>query len=134
MSVAVVTIEIDNPRPVYYPGDTLAGCYRLPADAPPEVERLEVSVLWRTQGKGEEDIGVHFFEKLAPQEPLDAREVRRFSTRLPASPLSYDGLIVKILWCVRVRASLRGGQEMVGETPFQLGDVPRPQEVTATSR
>jgi hypothetical protein len=44
-----------------------------------------------------------------------------FSFTLPPSPQSYDGVIVKVRWCVRVRAFLTGGQEVVSETPIALG-------------
>jgi hypothetical protein len=56
--------------------------------------------------------------------PLDLRVPRRFSTVLPASPLSYDGEIVKICWCVRLRIFLPQGQESLAEVPFRLGSVP----------
>ena len=59
----------------------------------------------------------------------DLRELRRFKTTLPASPLSYDGEIVKIRWCVRVRAFLRRGKEVFFEQPFQLGDIPAPAAI-----
>ena len=48
---------------------------------------------------------------------------QRFSTTLPRSPLSYDGQIVKIRWCVRVRAFLQRGKEVVGQKVFRLGNV-----------
>jgi hypothetical protein len=49
----------------------------------------------------------------------------RFETVLPNCPLSYDGLIVKVRWCVRVRAFLhRGGKEVFGQKVFRLGDIP----------
>jgi hypothetical protein len=53
----------------------------------------------------------------------------QFSTRLPNSPLSYDGRIVKIRWCVRVRVFLPRGVELVEDELFQLGCVPRPEPV-----
>jgi hypothetical protein len=119
------TVAIDNPRPVYQPGETLSGWYRFTADEAVELQALEVSVLWHTQGPGDEDFGIHFFERRQAQEDeaLDPSAVRRFQTRLPVSPLSYRGQVVSILWCVRVRALLPGGREVVGEASFQLGAV-----------
>ena len=52
--------------------------------------------------------------------------MRRLTANLPRTPLSYDGALVKIVWLVRVRMHLENGQELVGEAPFQLGDVPAP--------
>ena len=40
------------------------------------------------------------------------------------SPLSYDGAIVRIRWCVRLRLFIRRGKDFVLEHPFTLGAVP----------
>ena len=92
------------------------------------MKAIEVSVLWHTEGKGDEDMAVAEFWRRDAEDgrPLDTAEPQRFSATLPNSPLSYDGQIVKVHWCVRVRAFLHRGREVVGEKAFQLGDVPRP--------
>ncbi len=89
------------------------------------VRAAELSVLWYTAGKGEEDFAVHHFERHVDDvaKPLDLRVPLRFSTVLPPSPLSYDGKIVKICWCVRVRLFMPHAQEAVAELPFPLGGV-----------
>jgi hypothetical protein len=96
---------------------------------------VELSILWYTAGKGEEDMAVHHFERLVdePLRPLDLRVPRRFATMLPASPLSYDGVIVKICWCVRLRVFLTPGQETMSEMPFRLGTVPTAQIMPPTT-
>jgi hypothetical protein len=116
MSAVAVTVGIDNLQPAYFPGQMLAGRYRLTYDEPPVVQAIELSVLWHTEGKGDEDLGVHFFDRLLPAEgdSLDPSAVRRFQTRLPHSPLSYLGQLLSILWSVRVRVLLAGGGEVVG--------------------
>jgi hypothetical protein len=53
----------------------------------------------------------------------DRASWRPFATRLPHSPLSYDGPLVKIRWCVRVRVFLESGKDVVGEKIFRLGRV-----------
>ena len=82
--------------------------------------------MWYTEGKGEEDLGVHFFERRLPADADDGdlRPMRRLRTRLPNSPLSYRGAILSIHWCVRLRLFLRRGREYVVEQPFTLGSVP----------
>jgi hypothetical protein len=47
-----------------------------------------------------------------------------FSTPLPQSPLSYEGLIVKVRWCVRVRLFFDGSRDFVSEHVFVLGRIP----------
>ncbi|WP_346772148.1 hypothetical protein [Neorhodopirellula lusitana] len=92
---------------------------------------MEVSVLWHTEGKGDEDLGVHFFQR------YDASELRNMvigesqpiQCRLPASPLSYRGTLLKIQWGVRVRVFVADGPEAVAEHPFYV--VARKSDPTA---
>ncbi len=51
-----------------------------------------------------------------------------FATRLPPSPLSYAGVIVKITWSVRLRLCMRRGKDVLHELAFRLGAVP-PAEI-----
>ena len=44
---------------LYYPGETLSGSFSLSGIYSSPVEAVEVSILWRTEGKGNEDVGVH---------------------------------------------------------------------------
>jgi hypothetical protein len=102
--------------------------YQIDAIGENEIAAIEASVLWYTEGKGDEDLGLHFFERRLPADTADSdlRELRRFQTRCPNSPLSYDGDLVKIRWCVRVRVFLPRGKEVFFELPFQLGNRERP--------
>jgi hypothetical protein len=119
-----IRLTLDSPAARYQPGDRLSGRYLVEGGQVVGVRSVELSVLWYTAGKGEEDMAVHHFERLVEEasRPLDLRVPRRFSTALPASPFSYDGSIVKVCWCVRLRVFLAQGQEAVVEAPFQLGD------------
>jgi hypothetical protein len=107
-------------------GDELVCEYQIDAVEPADIQAVEASVLWYTEGKGEEDMGVHFFERRLPgdAEDGDLRPMRRLRTKLPNSPLSYRGAILSIIWCVRLRLFLRRGREYVAEVPFTLGSVP----------
>jgi hypothetical protein len=114
----------------YMPGETLSGSCRWFVEPPSDVRRVEVSVLWRTEGKGDEDFGVHFFHAASAQGTYDDLPCPlAFSTTLPPSPLSYDGPLLKIRWYVRVRVFLKRGKEIVCDKPFQLGRVPRHRAV-----
>lgn len=112
-----------------FAGDELGADFQIDAVEPGEVEAVEASVLWYTEGKGDEDLGVHFFQRfdgVGDEVPL--AELRSIFTTLPHSPLSYDGRIVKIRWCVRVRAFLTRGRSVVADQWFQLGSVPSPSQ------
>lgn len=121
----VLSIKLDGHRREFAPGETLRGTCRANGLRPEEVSALEISVLWHTEGKGDEELSVHYFDRhLAdPDKPLAPEDQRRFHTQLPKSPLSYDGVIVKIRWCVRFRVFLHTGQELSEEQPFRLGQV-----------
>jgi hypothetical protein len=118
MSAASVLVLLDGAREAFRPGETLAGEYRVSADEAVPVDAVELSVMWYTEGQGDEDLGVHHFRRWGPDPPLQGR----FEVALPATPLSYDGVLIKVRWCVRVRAFLAGGRERIGEAPFRLGE------------
>lgn len=118
-----VTVHFCSPDRRYEPLQSIDVRYSV--DLPPgHVARaVERSIVWYTEGKGEEDIGVHFFERLTDRANAEAA-TGTFSSRLPASPLSYEGVIVKIRWCVRVRLFFDAGRDFVSEHVFDLGHVP----------
>lgn len=126
MNEPAIIIRLDCNGRTYQPGDTLSGEYRLDGVASDELTAVEISVLWYTEGKGEEDLAVHEFWRhdAAGGDWPGSRRPERFSTTLPPSPLSYEGQIVKIRWCVRIRAFLAQGKELVGQKIFRLGSVP----------
>jgi hypothetical protein len=130
MSAPRVILTLDGEQRTFAPEQDLSGQYLLEGADPAEINAVELSVLWHTEGAGEEDLKVHFFERLEPDNgsPLELKP-RRFATRLPKSPLSYDGVIVKIRWCVRARAFLARGKTAVAEQTFRLGHVPAPESV-----
>ena len=115
-------------------GDELICEYQIDAVDPADIQAVEASVLWYTEGKGEDDLGVHFFERRLPADADDGdlRPMRRLRTRLPNSPLTYGGSILSIQWCVRLRLFLRRGREYAVEQPFTLGSVPAMMPVVVT--
>lgn len=126
-----VAIVLDDDRQEFEPGEILSGRFWLGQEAfGKEIQRIEVSVSWRTKGKGEEDLGVHYFEELtADAGPIDPLLEHHFETQLPWSPLSYDGHLIKIQWRTLVRVHFRGKEKWLGEIPFWLGDVHWPPNI-----
>jgi hypothetical protein len=129
----LISVRLQDPRREYAPGDTLVGFYQVDAPEATRLAAVEASVLWNTLGKGDEDMSVHYFERRSPADVAegDLRQLWRFETVLPKSPLSYDGAILKISWCVRVRVFLERGKETAADLSFQLGGVPRAHRVAA---
>ena len=121
----LISLNIRGHRRDFEPGDVLAAEYQVDAIGDDQIQSVEASVLWYTEGKGDEDMAIHHFERRLPSdaEDGDLRVLHRFETTLPNTPLSYSGVIVKICWCVRVRVFLKGGQDIFFEQSFQLGSV-----------
>ena len=122
----LLSLCIVGPKRRFASGDELVCEYQIDAVDPADIQAVEASILWHTEGKGGDDIGVHFFERRLPGDADDGdlRPMRRLRTRLPNSPLSYRGAILSVEWCVRLRLFLRRGREYVVEQPFTLGSVP----------
>lgn len=119
-----VSVQFDRAVRVYAPEQELAVRYDVEGVPPESVRALERSVLWYTEGKGEEDLSVHYFERFDEVEHCaKALPSGSFTVRLPASPLSYEGVIVKIRWCVRIRMFFASGRDFVSEHVFDLGEI-----------
>ncbi len=120
-----VFVQFCHPDRRYAPSDEIDIRYEadgLGDDLPRAVEH---SVLWYTEGKGEEDLGVLFFERVVDRARLPPEAATEgFRARLPPSPLSYEGVIVKVRWCVRIRFFFAGGRDYVSEHEFTVGQVP----------
>jgi hypothetical protein len=124
----LISLQLRYPHRIYHPGDMLECECQIDAVDADEIQAVESSVLWYTEGKGDEDLAVHYFERRTPSEVEDGdlRPLHRFHTILPNSPLSYTGSMVRIRWCARVRLFLRRGKELFFEQPFVLA-APTPE-------
>jgi hypothetical protein len=131
MSAPRIQLSLEGHPRIYQPGETLRGHFSVHGVEPRAVRAIELSVLWHTHGKGDEDMSVHHFERieLAGCDASAVRQPRHFQSQLPKSPLSYTGMIVRICWGVRVRVFVARGKDLTLETPFQLGTVPTPQSM-----
>lgn len=128
----LISIRIHDQHRPFQPGEVLRCEYQIDVVEPDDLHAVEASVLWHTEGKGEEDMAVHHFERHTPQEVEtgDLRSLRKMEVPLPNSPLTYAGVTVKIRWCVRVRAYLGRGRAVFFEQPFVLGDIPSAKAIT----
>ncbi len=107
------------------PTDEMQFEYSIHRISAQRIDRLEISVAWYTEGKGSEDFGVHHFESHSRAQLVkrSLSQPRRASTVLPCAPLSFEGRLFKIRWCVRLRLFLADGREISTEHPFFLGTV-----------
>ena len=132
MSAPLISISVEQRQRPHSAGEPLNGEFQIDAVDAAELRAVELSVLWYTEGKGDEDLGVHHFERWTDEDAAGQPliELRKFAVPLPNSPLSYEGVLVKLRWCVRVRVFLKNGKEFYAELPFRLGNIPdaRPLE------
>ena len=126
-----LSIQFEGNKRVYLPGTPLRGSGTAYAVRQEDISAVELSVMWYTEGKGDEDLDVHYFRRipLATDDDSSAAEPFRFETTLPDAPLSYNGRILRVRWCVRMRVFLRRGKELFEEEPFRLGDIPLQREM-----
>jgi hypothetical protein len=122
----LVSVCLVGMRRHFAAGEEIEAEYQIDAVSAEEIRAVEAAILWCAEGKGDDDLGVHFFERRLPAdaEEGDLTLLRRFRVQLPLSPLSYRGALMTIRWCVRVRLFLRNGKEYVAEQPFTIGSVP----------
>lgn len=123
-----VTIRLRDQGKSFAAGEVLECEYQILSSRGYDVLAVEESVLWYTEGKGDEDLMVHHFHRRVDGESSqDLFSPHLLQTHLPHSPMSYAGVIVKIRWCVRIRVFVKQGKEFLYEEPFQLGNVPPAQ-------
>jgi hypothetical protein len=124
MNEGSLSVVLD--RLAFHPGETLRGSYQLAIAEPDRLEEVEVTIGWHTEGKGTQARGVeHRQVHRAGDGSLDRNGSGKFSAILPASPLSYDGVLIRVCCTVQVRASFSGSGQLNSEKAFQLGHVAR---------
>jgi hypothetical protein len=106
----------------YRAGGTLTAKWRISRVPLDQVQGLEVSVLWHTEGKGDEDLHVHHFHRVVESQirRVGLADEQSLHCVLPATPLSYHGKLISVRWCIRLRLFLASGREIVAEQPFYM--------------
>ncbi len=68
MMEPLISIQIQRDRPCFGPGEVMECDYQIDAVPVEDLAAVEASVLWYTEGKGGEDLGVHYFERRLPHD------------------------------------------------------------------
>jgi hypothetical protein len=124
MSSTHIYLKLDKEQPYYQPRELLSGEFVIDLPESKVAKNVEFSILWHTEGKGNEDVGIHDVRvwTTATGGPLGPQSRYRFETVLPTDPLSYEGVLIKIRWLVRVKAHLGLFRNEKAEIPFQMGN------------
>lgn len=88
-----VTCEATTCRP----GEVLRGSVRWTALEPPRL--LVAQLVWRTEGKGDQDTAVAARQEWPAPGPAGTEE---FALTVPPGPLSYHGKLISVLWVLEV--------------------------------
>jgi hypothetical protein len=117
-----VNVSLCREDGVYEAGGKLTAKWRISRIPLEEVQGVEVSVLWHTEGKGDEDLHVHHFQRLVETQIRRSglADQQSLNCQLPRTPLSYHGRLISVMWCIRLRLFIAGGREIVAEQPFHL--------------
>ena len=107
---------------IYRAGGRLRATWQISRVPLEQIQGVEISVMWHTQGKGDEDLHVHHFHR------INESQIRRsgladqqaIQCQLPVTPLSYHGRLIRLQWCIRLRLFMASGKEIVTEQPFYL--------------
>ena len=130
-----VNVTLCHEDGLYCAGGELTARWRISRVPLDEVQGVEISVLWHTEGKGDEDLHVHHFQRLAEQQlrRIGLADEQVVHCVLPKTPLSYHGRLISLQWCVRLRLYLANGRDIVAEQPFHLvsQDMARPHKFTS---
>jgi hypothetical protein len=119
--MSALTIELDQGRRTYRPGEVVSGRARWTL-VEPAPARVLVRLFWRTSGRGTEDLEI--IEEVRFDAPA-ARESRPFRFTLPEGPYGFSGKLISVIW----------GIELVVEpgdasTNVELVVGPRGREIT----
>jgi hypothetical protein len=130
-----IDVWFPDGKETYEPGDVLECRYRIVDPGEMQFHSLEASVLWYTEGKGEEDLLVNRFERrVASSNRNELLQEQVIRATLPNSPLSYEGVIVKLIWCVRIKAFAPKGKELLQDRIFRLGKIPPAKRLEESHR
>lgn len=91
-------IEIANDQQVFVPGAVLSGTVRWTDQ--PAGRDASLRLLWYTQGKGTEDLGV---VKEKEFENTGGPGRHTFEFTLPVGPYSFSGSLISLIWALELQ-------------------------------
>ena len=94
-----IRIETRDGSTAFLPGETVEGTAAWHFEPP--AKSVELRLLWYTEGKGDQDLGI---VETVPFTDPGAEELRRFHVRLPQGPFSFSGKLISLAWALEVVA------------------------------
>lgn len=100
-----IEIATQGRRFVFAPGEVLEGSTAWELEAPPRA--VSVALLWYTEGRGDQDVGVVATQDF---EAPGQRDRRDFAFTIPRGPLSFSGTLISLAWALEVVAEPEGSE------------------------
>lgn len=110
-------LQIDlEGRVDFAPGDPVTVAVAWETPSPPQW--IELTLEWRTRGRGTTDGAVAFRHQWHAEEGLDAAGAQLIDLVLPPGPLTYSGRLVAVQWAFYLNAQ---GADARATHPIRLG-------------
>ncbi|HTG36146.1 MAG TPA: hypothetical protein VLB76_24750 [Thermoanaerobaculia bacterium] len=106
-----IRIETRDGSTAFLPGETVEGTVAWHFDGP--ATSVELRLLWYTEGKGDQDIGV---VETVPFADPEMEEIRPFHVCLPKGPFSFSGRLISLAWALEAVAEPGGRAERLALT------------------
>ena len=114
-----IQIETEGGANAFLPGETITGTVSWQLDPP--LENVELRLIWYTEGKGDQDLGIVETAQFRTPGIVDRRG---FTIRLPEGPFSFSGKLISLLWALEVVAQPK---DRAGRLPITVS--PSRQEI-----
>ncbi len=98
-----LAIETVDGKRNYRPGESLGGLVRWKLSRVPQT--IELRLFWRTVGAGASDVGL---ASTVDFEQPNQQESRSFLFIAPASPVSFSGQLISLIWSLELVATGSG--------------------------
>lgn len=92
-----LAIEIQDGANAFLPGEAVEGTVSWQLDRP--AQTAELRLLWYTQGKGDQDVGV---VSTVPFSNPGLQDRRSFRVSLPDGPFSFSGKLISLAWALEL--------------------------------
>jgi hypothetical protein len=95
--MSILEIQIEDNKTNFKPGDEIRGNVLWQLDY--ALASLELSLFWRTEGSGTQDVGVA--ETITFDNPGTSGQ-KDFKIIAPAGPYSFSGKLISIVWALEL--------------------------------
>jgi hypothetical protein len=95
----MIQISTEGGRIAFEPGESIRGRVEWFSEGAPSdgIDALEVRLLWYTEGRGDQDVGLANSRRI---ERLPGVGAQDFEFELPSGPYSCSGRLISIVWAI----------------------------------